>query len=110
MSPKRVFETMTDEQLSEMALSLIDHSINREDFHRLCCWLARGIELTDNPPDGTLTLLMGLSGPVTHTQRTLLQVALFKWIGVLQTFVLDYNNNLLLAAGNPRQELLPLSL
>jgi len=103
MSPKRVFESLTDEQLSEMALSLISHTITRDDFWRLCAWLKQGIEMTDNPPDPTIDLLLGIGGSVTHTQRCLLQVAMFKWMGVVQTFVLDQQNNMHEVGKNPRQ-------
>ena len=110
MNAQRVFVSLTDEQLNEMALDLITHKISRDDFCRLCEWLSEGIRLTDCSPDPTLSLLVTLTGKVTETQRMLLQVALFKWIGIIQTFILDHQHNLVLAAGNPVQSALPLMI
>lgn len=109
MSPKRVFESMTDEQMSEMCLALIAGVITREDYHRLCCWLDEGIRLCDYPNgDSTIELLKSLQGRVTRTQVYLLKEAMGKWIGVIQTFILDSDNNAHKVATNPIQRSLAL--
>lgn len=104
MTPQRVFQTMTDEQLSEMSLSLIAGTITRDDYHRLCCWLDAGIRMSDyTSGDSTIDLLMSLGGAVTHTQRELLKAAMRKWMGIIQTYILDTENNTHKVAGNPVQ-------
>lgn len=84
----RMFAEMKESDLEEMASSLLDGTVTREDYRRLCRWLIAGIGQLDSEPDKTLLLLEELTGSVSYTQRMLLRTAYSVWRVVPETFLL----------------------
>ena len=79
MSPGRIFEQLSDDDIDDMAQRLWDGTINRHDYARLAYWTIGAINACGQAADGALILLPTLKGRVTESQRNLLLVALGKF-------------------------------
>jgi len=92
------FTGLSDDSLREITDSLEKRTITRDDYARLCRWLLGAMAACDCSEDSTLVILSQMGGRVTRHHRMLLRVAVSKWGGVVNTFILDETHPLRLLA------------